>query len=73
MSSKNNPNQVSGQSDDNCATFYFGFQKGDVGHTLHIGPTRQGKCTPGFAVIAANNEVATTFCPPTAGIRGESK
>lgn len=71
MSSKNNPSQVSGQSDDNCATFYVGFQKGDVGHTLLIGSTQQGKCAQGVTVIAAHNAVATTICLPTAGIRSE--
>lgn len=73
MSSKNNPNQVSGQSDDNCATFYCGFQKGDVGHTLLIGSTRQGKCAQGVTAITAHNAVATTIRLTTAGISGETK
>ena len=36
MSSKDNPSQASGQSDDRSATFYYDFHKGDVGHTLLI-------------------------------------
>ena len=65
MSSKDNPSQVSGQSDDRSATFYYDFHKGDVGHTVLVGSTRQGKCTQGVAVIAANNEAATTIRLPT--------
>ena len=66
MSSKDNPSQASGQSDDRSATFYYDFHKGDVGHTLLVGSTRQGKCVQGVTVIAANNEAATTFRLPTA-------
>lgn len=73
MSSKDNPSQVSGQSDDLSATFYYDFQKCDVGHTLLIGSTRQGKCARGVTVSAAHNAVATTIRLPTAGIRGETK
>ena len=65
MSSKDNPSQVSGQSDDRSATFYYDFHKGDVGHTVLVGSTRQGKCVQGVAVIAANNEAATTIRLPT--------
>ena len=60
MSSKDNPSQVSGQSDDRNS------HKGDVGHTLLIGSTRHGKCVQGVTVIAAHNEVATTIRLPTA-------
>lgn len=66
MSSKDNPSQVSGQSDDRSATFYYDFHKGDVGHTLLIGSTRHGKCVQGVTVIAAHNEVATTIRLPRA-------
>ena len=65
MSSKDNASQVSGQSDDRSTTF-FDFHKGDVGHTLLVGSTRQGKCVQGVTVIAAHNEVATTIRLPTA-------
>lgn len=66
MSRRDNPSQVSGQSDDRSATFYYDFDKGDVGHTLLVGSTRQGKCAQGVTVIAAHNEAATTIRLPTA-------
>jgi len=65
MSHKDNPSQVSGQSEGRSATFYYDFHKGDVGHTVLVGSTRQGKCVQGFTVIAANNGVATTIRLPT--------
>lgn len=73
MGSKDNPCQASGQSDDRSATFYYDFHKGDTGHTVLLGSTRQGKCVQGVTGMAANNEAATTIRLPAAGIRGETK
>ena len=73
MSSEGNHHQVSGQSNGSTATYYFEFHKGDVGHTLLVGSTRQGKCVQGVTTMAGNNATATTIRLPTAGIRGETK
>lgn len=66
MCRRDNPSQVSGQSDEHSTTLYYDLHKGDVGHTLLVGSTRHGKCVQGVTVIAANNEAATTFRLPTA-------